>query len=110
MPLLVDIMELLVLLRVLGPFQCLDVGLKFVAQFMQPFGQCRMAHGVTALGQRLGQSACALARPAQWRLRITARRGLCQPLQFLCNFWILFNDTLSPRSDAAHTLGNIRVA
>ncbi len=77
---------------------------------MQQFRRRGIAHGVTALGQRLGQLACALASPAQWRFRITPRRRLYQSFQLLCNSWVLFNDTLSPSSGAVYSLGDIRAA
>lgn len=64
-----------------APFLRFLVGLQTVPGALEQGGDRSRTHGMAVLGQFVGQLRCALAGPAQRRLRIAARRRLDQRQQ-----------------------------
>src|SRR4029077_19646885 len=77
----VDMLKLSIAIRMRRAFQSLGVCLQAIAQLVQQLGHQTVADAVTTTAQFLGQSAPALASPAQRRFWVTTAQRLDQPLQ-----------------------------
>lgn len=98
----VEVLELGIAIHMLRAFQRLAVGLQAVAQFVQQFCDPYMTDRMPLRTQRLGQRACALAGPAQRRIRIATAQRFDQPLQIAAQRRIEAFGALAPATGATH--------
>src|SRR5580700_11678788 len=91
----VDMFKLSIAIRMRRAFQSLGVCLPAIAQLVQQLGHQTVADAVTTTAQFLGQSAHALASPAQRRLRVTTAQRLDQLLQIPHQRRVLFHRALA---------------
>ena len=72
----VDMFELGVTVRALVSFKHLDVALQAVVLLLQELAHHDVTHCVATCLKLIGQMTQTLARPAQWRLRVTSGRSI----------------------------------
>ncbi len=78
------------------PFTRLAIGLQTIAGFVEKLTDQGRTNRMTLLGQLTGQEACTLARPPQWRFRISAAFWINQTLQRKAEFGIYLFGSLAP--------------
>ncbi len=84
----VDMPKLSVAIWMTEPCTRLAIGLQTIAGFVEKLTDQGRTNRMTLLGQLTGQEACTLARPPQWRFRISAAFWINQTLQRKAEFGI----------------------
>src|SRR6266446_3036189 len=95
----IEVFELPIAIGVLAALARLAQSLQAVAQLVQQLAHQLMRDLMSQVLQFLGQLAHALARPPQWRLRVSPRHRLHQSFQVLAQAGVLAHVALAPASN-----------